>query len=282
MMESLCPLDTPQVIPGTNWQKPPRGALQHVIYEYNTRVAAHRTTCIFQMTERPSSTRPPRCHHVDEVDVSHVVSGKTLQYYDNNADAFFTGTEHHDVSQNIDALLLAITTPPPYRILDFGCGPGRDLVHFTELGHTAIGLDGSPAFVAMARQHSNCEIWLQNFFALDLPIDYFDGVFANASLFHVPCQSLPSVLQELAKTLKPGGVLFSSNPHGDNSEGWNSGRYACFHDLTQWRHYLNAAKFCEIQHYYRPAGKPRMEQPWLATVWKKEVPNVGRDRATPA
>jgi SAM-dependent methyltransferase len=66
----------------------------------------------------------------------------------------------------------------------------------------------------MARAHSGCEVWHQDFLKLDLPEAHFDGVFANAALFHVPRQALPHVLLELHATLKPGGVLFSSNPRG--------------------------------------------------------------------
>ena len=68
----------------------------------------------------------------------------------------------------------------------------------------------------MARIYSGCEVWQQDFLKLDLPDSHFDGVYANASLFHVPSQELPRVLLELHTTLKPGGVLFSSNPRGDN------------------------------------------------------------------
>ncbi len=87
----------------------------------------------------------------------------------------------------------------------------------------------------MARAHSGCEVWQQDFLALDLPDGRFDGVFANAALFHVPRQELPRVLRELHATLKPGGVLFSSNPRGANEEGWNRGRYGAYHDLETWR-----------------------------------------------
>ena len=68
----------------------------------------------------------------------------------------------------------------------------------------------------MARAHSGCEVWQQDFLKLELPEKYFDGVFANAALFHVPSQELPRVLLELHTTLKSGGVLFSSNPRGRN------------------------------------------------------------------
>ncbi|MGH6797281.1 MAG: class I SAM-dependent methyltransferase [Roseiarcus sp.] len=102
-----------------------------------------------------------------------------------------------------------------------------------------------------------------------LPEKYFDGVFANATLFHVPRQELPRVLPERRATLKPGGVLFSSNPRGGNQEGWNGGRYCVLHDLDPWRGYASGAGFVELLHYYRPDAAPREQQPWLATVLRR-------------
>lgn len=193
----------------------------------------------------------------------------TLAHYDRHAESYWAGTRDHDVTQNYAALLGAIETAPPWSILDFGCGPGRDLAHFRSLGHEAVGLDGSKEFVAMARAYTGCEVLQQDFLALDLPASRFDGVFANASLFHVPREALPDVLRKLHATLKPRGVLFSSNPRGDNEEGFNGDRYGCFHDLETWRTFVRAAGFVEIDHYYRPPGLPREQQPWLATVWRK-------------
>jgi SAM-dependent methyltransferase len=197
------------------------------------------------------------------------ISTTTLEYYDQRAREFEQGTRDHDVSQNIAALLRHIQGDPPFTILDFGCGPGRDLRTFAAMGHVAIGLDGSAPFVEMARECCHGEVWQQDFLALDLPDDFFDGVFANASLFHVPSRELPRVLRELHATLKPQGVLFASNPHGRNEEGWNRGRYGAYHDLPTWRAYLSGAGFVELDHYYRPSGLPREQQPWLASVWRK-------------
>ncbi|MFZ3326450.1 MAG: class I SAM-dependent methyltransferase [Methylocella sp.] len=193
----------------------------------------------------------------------------TLEHYNQCARDFWEGTRDHNVSQNIEALLRHIEGKPPFTILDFGCGPGRDLKAFAEQGHIAIGLEGAVHFAAMARAHSGCEVWQQDFLTLELPEKYFDGVFANAALFHVPSQELPRVLLELYTTLKPGGVLFSSNPRGRNEEGWNSGRYGVYHDLASWRRYTSAAGFVELTHYYRPDGVPREQQPWLASVWRR-------------
>ncbi len=193
----------------------------------------------------------------------------TLEHYDSRAEDFWRGTRDHDVAQNMSALLDAIEAASPFTILDLGCGPGRDLKAFTDLGHVAIGLEGSARFAEMARAYSGCEVWRQDFLKLELPAARFDGVFANASLFHVPGRELPRVLGELHAALKPGGVLFSSNPRGGNEEGWNRGRYGAYHDLEAWRRYLTAAGFDELSHYYRPPGLPREQQPWLATVWRR-------------
>jgi SAM-dependent methyltransferase len=197
------------------------------------------------------------------------ISEETLAHYDQRAADFWEGTRGHDVSQNIGALLRHIASPPPFTILDFGCGPGRDLAAFSKLGHVAIGLEGSERFAAMAREHSGCEVWRQDFLALDLPAGRFDGVFANASLFHVPAQELPRVMRELRATLKPGGVLFSSIPRGTNEEGWSKGRYGAYHDLEAWRAFMTGAGFTELEHYYRPEGLPIDQQPWLASAWRR-------------
>jgi SAM-dependent methyltransferase len=197
------------------------------------------------------------------------ITDRTLDHYDQHAERFWEGTRDHDVSQNIATLLQYIEGEPPFTILDFGCGPGRDLKVFAEFGHVAIGLEGAAHFAVMARAHSGCEVWQQDFLTLDLPDNHFAGIFANAALFHVPSQELPRVLLELHASLKPGGVLFSSNPRGHNEEGWNGGRYGVYHDLDIWRRYLSAAGFVELDHYYRPAGLPRERQPWLASVWRR-------------
>ena len=197
------------------------------------------------------------------------IAARTLSHYNERAREFREGTRDHDVSQNIAALLDHIEGLPPFRLLDFGCGPGRDLKTFRELGHDATGLEGSPPLAAMARSDSGCAVLEQNFLDLDLPADHFDGVFANASLFHVPSQELPRVLRELHAALKPNGVLFSSNPRGNGQEGWNGDRYGVFLDWDAWHSTMTAAGFVELTHYYRPPGLPREQQPWLASVWRK-------------
>jgi SAM-dependent methyltransferase len=213
----------------------------------------------------PKHAGPP---HAAEPSDLKTIASVTLEHYEQRAQDFSAGTRDHDVSQNIAALLRHIEGDGPFTILDLGCGPGRDLKTLAQLGHSAIGLEGAAAFVAMARADTGCEIWQQDFLRLKLPAAHFDGIFANASLFHVPSRELPRVLRELHAALKPRGVLFSSNPHGYNEEGWNRGRNGAYHDLNTWRGYLLDAGYEELEHYYRPTGLPREQQPWLASVWR--------------
>lgn len=197
------------------------------------------------------------------------ITARTLANYGANGENFWHHTKGHDVSQNIAAFLRYIEGTHRFAILDFGCGPGRDLKTFQELGHDPVGLEGAARFVEMARAYSGCEVWHQDFLRLALPQERFDGVFANASLFHVPRQELPRVLAELRSCLTPRGVLFSSNPRGQNEEGWMGGRYGVWHDDTLWRNVLTRAGFNELEHYYRPPGVPRAQQAWFASVWRK-------------
>ena len=136
----------------------------------------------------------------------------TVGHYDKNALSFWRGTKDHDVTQNYLAFLNQFPAAQKLDILDFGCGPGRDVSYFKSIGHRPVGLDGSEAFCKMARANTGCQILHQQFLKLALPDQGFDGIFANASLFHIPSQELPRVLLELQNTLRPHGILFSSNP----------------------------------------------------------------------
>lgn len=219
--------------------------------------------------DKPAPARDdPMAARDDPAELGPIAAG-TLAHYESRAASFWEGTRGHDVAQNRDALLTAITAQPPFTILDLGCGPGRDLRAFRERGHVAIGLDGAASFVAMARAWSGCEVWQQDVLALELPAARFDGIFANASLFHVPRAALARVLGALRDALRPDGVLFASNPHGNDDEGWSNGRYGFYARPETWRCIVTAAGFELIDEYYRPEGRPRDEQPWLATVWRR-------------
>jgi SAM-dependent methyltransferase len=191
------------------------------------------------------------------------IAERTVQHYDmlaNSYDELFgikDYTKDYDVTENIKAFLGHINGDGPFKILDLGCGRGRALKTFTELGHDPTGLDGAQNFVKMAREHSRCEVLHQNLLALKLLPHHFDGVFANASLYHVPTRALLQVLLQLHATLKPGSVLFSLNPVGTGYEGWfDEQRYGVLHHPDVWRSYMKNAGFAELRCFFRPREEP--------------------------
>ncbi|MBT3715073.1 MAG: class I SAM-dependent methyltransferase [Deltaproteobacteria bacterium] len=202
---------------------------------------------------------------VDLVEIERL----NIAHYDENAESFRIGTKDHDVSQNIAALLDALPKEKTLDILDFGCGPGRDMCVFKSMGHRPVGLDGSKEFCKMAVKQSGCPTLNQQFLKLELEENRYDGIFANASLFTVPSQELPRVLKELHSALRKDGILFSSNPRG-NAEGWQGQRYGHYMEFEASETFLQQSGFKIIEHFYRPAGMPREHQPWLAIVSQRQ------------
>eukprot|EP00741_Cyanophora_paradoxa_P016514 tig00020927_g15945.t1 len=205
------------------------------------------------------------------------LSRRTLAHYDGLANEFWESTKDHDVSQNRDALLRAIAAggrEAPFDIL--GPSPPPPPRAPTRLqddrGHTVFGLEGSREFVRMAADIApKAKVLHQDMLSALLPESTFDGIFANASLFHVPRRELPRVLRELRASLKPGGVLFMSNPRGDGFEGPRpeDERYGNFMDYEEWRAYALDAGLEEVEHYYRPPGVQRILQRWIAIVLRR-------------
>ena len=203
--------------------------------------------------------------HVDLEEIENL----TIGHYEDNAESFRIGTKDHDVSQNIAAFLGAFPKCKQLDILDFGCGPGRDLNVFKQMGHRPTGLDGSKEFCKMTQKLSKFPILHQKFLHLELEDNSFDGVFANASLFHVPSLELSRVLKEIHSALRKGGILFSSNPRG-STEGWQGQRYGHYMEFEESEIYLKKNGFKILDHYYRPSGKPKELQPWLAIVSQRQ------------
>ncbi len=191
----------------------------------------------------------------------------TIAEYQATANSFREGTWDHDVSQNRQALVKWMPRNPG-RILDLGCGPGRDLLAFKTAGHEAIGLDATPAFVEMAQQ-TGCEVWQQTFLDLHLPDCYFDGIFANASLLHVPQGSMEPVLQKLWQSLATQGAIVLSMARG-NQEGFVSRpsgqRFVSYWEYETLAPLVQAARFSIVEHYYRPPGLPQDQQSWVVIV----------------
>jgi len=195
----------------------------------------------------------------------------TIAEYQATAESYRLGTWNHDVSQNREALIAALPRSPG-RILDLGCGPGRDLVAFCQAGHQVIGIDGTEAFVKYAQKVSGCEVWQQSFLDLELPLAAFDGIFANASLIHVPRSQMVAVLKTLHGALVPKGALVMSMFRGED-EGYTirptGMRYVVGWEYETLAPCLELAGFSIVKYYYRPPGLPQAAQNWLVIVAKQ-------------
>ncbi|MEX0566303.1 class I SAM-dependent methyltransferase [Raoultella terrigena] len=135
----------------------------------------------------------------------------TINYYQHNADSFFTSTVAVDMSSLYAPFVEALT--PPELILDAGCGSGRDAKAFAEMGYRVEAFDASSEMVARAARYSGLTVRQRSFTDISETARY-DGIWCCASLLHVPGDELPGVMQRLATALKSGGVWYVSFKYG--------------------------------------------------------------------
>ena len=155
------------------------------------------------------------------------VSYSTLEYYKDNADVFVTGSLSADMSEV--RMKFANCLLPNARILDFGCGSGRDTKAFLELGYSVDATDGSPELCRIASKVTGITVRQMLFQDLNA-ISVYDGIWACASILHLPKEELMSVLQKISTALKNDGILYTSFKYGV-FEGLRHGRY--FTDFTE-------------------------------------------------
>ena len=148
-------------------------------------------------------------------------------FYDLNAKEFFENTVNVDMSPHYNEFLKMI--PENGHILDAGCGSGRDTYMFKSFGYEVTSFDGSLEMCKLASEYTGQEVLCLQFQEIDFePI--FDGIWALASLLHVPSDEIEMVLNRLKDSLKSNGVMYASFKYG-NFEGERNGRY--FNDFTE-------------------------------------------------
>lgn len=135
----------------------------------------------------------------------------TLSFYEAEAQSFFASTVDVDMRPLYAPFLRELTAGA--LILDAGCGSGRDARAFRELGYSVTAMDPSPALAKLAEAHCGLPVEIGSFQDIDWR-ERFDGIWACASLLHVPLAELPDVFLRLAQALRPGGVLYVSFKHG--------------------------------------------------------------------
>ena len=150
-----------------------------------------------------------------------------MNYYDLNAKEFFDGTVDVDMSAHYNEFLDYL--PKNASILDAGCGSGRDSLYFKNLGYNVISIDGSLEMCRLASEYIGEEVLHMQFQEMEFE-NCFDGIWALATLLHVPSNELEDVLNRLKTSLKENGIIYASFKYGD-FEGERNGRY--FNDFNE-------------------------------------------------
>lgn len=194
-------------------------------------------------------------------------TSQTLDYYNANAQAFAASTVSVDFSatQRRFAQLL----PPGGRILDFGCGSGRDSKFFLQEGFDVTATDGSAELCRLARELTGLPVRHELFQDL-AETNTYDGIWACASILHLPKAELAGVLAKMVAALKPGGVIYTSFKYGD-FEGIRNGRY--FTDFTEegFRSFMQPIEGIRIEDWWVSADvrSGRGDERWLNLLLRK-------------
>ena len=153
-----------------------------------------------------------------------------LSYYDNQAFAYYSQTREVNFDDIYSQFIDNLTSDSVQTVIDVGCGSGRDSEYFASLGFTVTAVDGSDKLLGLAKNNCEHDIdWLQLSFhdiAKQNWINHFSGIWACASLLHVPFNELESVFNTLVTALKTDGVIYLSFKYGDR-ERLDGDRFFC-------------------------------------------------------
>lgn len=191
----------------------------------------------------------------------------TLEYYNKNADEFVQGTLSVDFKQNQNRFLDKLIAGA--RILDFGCGSGRDTKYFLEKGYQVDATDGSEELCKMASDYIGICVKQMLFEELD-EVEKYDGIWACSSILHLSKIALINVLEKMAAALKDNGVVYTSFKYGD-FEGERNGRYFTDFTLETFEQHIKNVQKLQIEEYWitddvRPG---RGEEKWLNLILRK-------------
>lgn len=191
----------------------------------------------------------------------------TLKYYQDNAQTFFDGTVNVDMSPLYETFTRHLA--PGARVLDAGCGSGRDAKAFQEMGYQVEAFDASSAMVELAREHTGLPVQLMTFADVDWE-EEFDGIWCCASLLHVPAVKLPGVMRMLADALKPGGVWYVSFKYGDGEREVDGRRFTDMDedDLNTLVSSLTAIEVGEV--WLTQDKRPDRKEIWVNGILRKK------------
>ena len=191
---------------------------------------------------------------------------KTLNYYNHNADSFIEGTVSVNFKEVQDKFLQMLSGK---KILDFGCGSGRDTMYFLKSGFDVTATDGSEELCKYASEYTGIQVKQMLFQDLD-EVDYYDGIWACSSILHLSKNELRIVMNKMSRALKAGGIIYTSFKYG-NFEGERNGRFFTDFTIDEFTDFVKEVKEMAIEEYWitgdvRPG---RGDERWLNLILRK-------------
>lgn len=197
----------------------------------------------------------------------------TLSYYERHAAHYAEQTRNVDMQPILNAFVPLLS--PSARLLDVGCGSGRDSLYFARRGFEVIAVDGSPALVDQARDlladYPQATVLQQQF--LDLKWDnHFDGIWACASLLHCTPAELPRVLSQLTQALKAGGVFYLSFKYGTDYRRQGARHFLDMNE-KQFKQLLQTQPELALHKLWlTPDQRPERRAQWFNVIVRKLSP----------
>ena len=193
---------------------------------------------------------------------------KTLNYYNENAQSFASGTVSVEITEMQDRFLEKLD--PGAYILDFGCGAGRDTKYFLSQGYRVDAIDGSEQLCQIASDHTGIKVRQMLFQELEANEKY-DGIWACASILHLPKKELKEVLKKMLTALKNDGWIYTSFKYGEY-EGNRNGRYFTDFTIDTFTDFVQGIHNLRIEeHWITGDVRPgRGEEKWLNLILQKK------------
>lgn len=198
---------------------------------------------------------------------------QTIKYYDDNAIVFFINTKDANM-ENLYKLFLKYI-PQGGKILDLGCGSGRDTKHFLEKGYDVVAVDGSIEMVKLSTEYTGKKTLHMTFQEIDFE-EEFDGIWACASLLHVRRDEISSILYKIYRALKPNGVFYASFKYGDKEEYRDDGRFFNYYDEKSFSELIKKLGYFDILEILitNDVRKGKENEKWLNVIVKKKTAHI--------
>lgn len=187
-------------------------------------------------------------------------------YYQLHAQRFFSETVDVDMSELYRPFVAHLK--PGARILDAGCGSGRDAKAFSEMGYEVEAFDASAELVELARQHTGLPVKQMRFEDIT-EVERYDGIWCCASLLHVPLAELPGVMAQLAKALKPGGVWYLSFKYGSGEREKDGRRFTDMDEVGLGEMIVGLSGIELVECWQTHDQRPEREDSWINLVLSK-------------